>query len=139
MRAVVDASVLIRSLIRPQGSAGPVLSLLRDNAYTLVYSEPLLEELIDVLTRPRIRERQRISEEDVKTLLQLILMRGEAVVPQRAISVCRDPEDNKVLEAAIAGKAEAIVSSDQDLLVLGQFEGIPIVDAAAFLTMLARA
>jgi predicted nucleic acid-binding protein len=59
-----------------------------------------------------------------------------AVVPNRRITVCRDPKDNKVLEGAVAGRADVIVSGDEDLLVLNPFEGIPIVGPAEFLAML---
>jgi predicted nucleic acid-binding protein len=60
MRAVVDTSILVRALIKPRGTVGPVLRRLRDGAYTLIYSEPLLEELADVLSRPRIRDKYHI-------------------------------------------------------------------------------
>jgi putative PIN family toxin of toxin-antitoxin system len=136
MRAVVDVNILVRALIKPHGTVGPVLQRLRDGVYTLLYSEPLLEELTDVLSRPRIREKYGLTDEDVTTVLRLILLRGEAVVPGRRIIACRDPKDNKVLEAAVAGKSDVIISGDEDLLVLNPFEGIPIVGPAEFLGML---
>lgn len=136
MRAVVDASILVRALIKPQGTVGPVLRRLLDGGYILIYSEPLLEELVDILSRPRIRDKYHLGDEDIETVLLLILLRGDAVVPNRRITVCRDPKDNKVLEAAVAGGADVIVSGDEDLLVLNPFEGIPIVGPAEFLAML---
>ena len=136
MRAVVDTTILIRALIKPQGTVGPVLRRLRDGAYRLLYSESLLAELVDVLGRPRIRGKYGISPDDVATVLTLIDLRGELVMPRRRITICRDPKDNQVLEAAIAGRADVIVSGDDDLLVLNPFEGIPIVGPADFLAML---
>jgi predicted nucleic acid-binding protein len=58
------------------------------------------------------------------------------IIPNRRTAVCRDPKDNKVLEAAVAGGGDVIVSGDEDLLVLNPFEGIPIVGPAEFLAML---
>lgn len=135
MRAVVDTGILVRALIKPQGSVGPVLARLRSGDYTLLYSEPLLEELVDVLGRPRIRQKYHLTADDVAVVLALIRLRGQPVFPGRRIAVCRDPDD-RVLEAAVAGGADAIVTGDEDLLALNPFEGIPIVTPAAFLARL---
>jgi uncharacterized protein len=132
IRAVVDTNILIRSFIKPQGTARPVLGLLRDRRYVLLYST----ELVDVLERPRLRVKYRIENEDVEALLRLLLLRGEAVTPGRRIEVCRDPDDDKVLEVAVSGRADVIVTGDDDLLVLHPFEGVGIVGASAFLARL---
>ncbi len=136
MRAVVDTNVLVRSVIRPQGTVGPVLLRLRHGEYTLLYARSLLEELIDVLNRPRIRQKYGLSGQDIQTILGLILLRGEEVTPVECITACRDPKDDKFLEVAVAGRADAIVSGDQDLLVLHPYEGIPIIPPRLFLRML---
>ena len=136
IRAIVDTNILVRASIRPQGTVGPVLSELRDGKYQLVYSAALLEELVDVLGRPRIRTKYRIDKERIRAVLDLILLRGDLVLPAQKISVCRDPDDNAVLEAAVAASADIIVSGDEDLLVLHPFEGIPIVGPAEFLARL---
>jgi uncharacterized protein len=138
MRAVVDTNILVRALIKPQGTVGPVLRQFRDGEYRLLYSETLLAELVDVLSRPRIRDKYGIGTDDVATVLALIDLRGELIVPRRRITVCRDPKDNQVLEAATAGRADVIVSGDDDLLVLDPFEGIPIVTPAVFLALLEK-
>ena len=83
MRVVVDTNILVRALIRPQGTVGPVLLRLRRGDYTLLYSDATLEELIDVLNRPRIRDKYSLSEADIRTVVALILLRGEYVVPAR--------------------------------------------------------
>jgi len=136
IRAVVDTNILIRALIRPQGTVGPVLTHLRDGRYTLLYADPLLDELVAKLALPRIRGKYHLNDEDVETVLAFILLRGELVVPQRRITVCRDPKDDIVLEVAVAGQADFIVTGDNDLLVLHPFEGIPIVGSAEFLKTL---
>lgn len=137
MRAVVDTNILIRAVIKPAGTVAPVLHELRNGAYTMLYSRELLAELADVLNRPRIRGKYGISDADIHTVLALILLRGEAVEPQRRIAACRDPKDDKFLEVAVAGRADIIVSGDQDLLILDPFEGIPIREPRDFLGRLA--
>lgn len=136
MRAVADTNVIVRALIRPRGAVGPVLLRLRQGDYTLLYSDSLLEELADVLNRPRIRDNYRLTNNDIHTVLGLILLRGEAVTPDQTITICRDPKDNKFLEVAVAGRADVIVTGDDDLLVLHPFAGIPIVSPSTFLQML---
>lgn len=132
-RAVVDTNILVRAVIKPLGTVGPVLRRLRDGDYVLLYSEPILTELVDVLNRPPIREKYGLAPEDIGTVIALLLLRGEAVVPKRRITICRDPKDNMFLEAAAAGSADFIVSGDDDLLDLEAFEGIPIVKPFEFL------
>ena len=138
-RAVVDTNILIRALIKPQGTVGPVLTRLRDGDYTLLYAEPLLDELMAKLALPRIRDKYHLADDDVETVLALILLRGESVMPQRRITACRDPKDNVVLEVAVAGEADYIVTGDNDLLVLHPFEDTPIVGPAEFLEALETA
>jgi putative PIN family toxin of toxin-antitoxin system len=136
MRVVVDTNILIRAVIRPHGTVGPVLLRLRQGEYTLLYSRPLLEELVDVLNRPRIRQKYHLTDQDIQTVAGLILLRGEGVTPAERITACRDPKDDKFLEVAVAGEADVIVSGDEDLLTLHPYAGIPIVPSRAFLRML---
>ena len=121
MRAVIDTNILVRAVIKPSGTVGPVLLRLRHGDYTLLYAQSLLEELIDVLNRPRIRNKYRLTDQDIQTVVSLILLRGEAVAPQERITACRDPKDDKFLEVAVSGRADVIVSGDEDLLVLHPF------------------
>lgn len=137
-RAGVDTNLLIRALIKPRGTVGPLLTRLRANAYTLIYSPPLLDELIEKLALPRIRQKYALDHQAVEDTLALLALRGELVYPTRAIKVYRDPDDNAVLEAAIAGNASSIVSGDEDLLVLKKFESVKIVTARVFLAALER-
>ncbi len=136
IRAVVDTNIIVRAIIKPKGTVGPVLQHLRKGHFTLLYTEGLLTELVDVLNRPRIRNKYNLSQEDIEIVLALILLRGEPVNPTRRIDACRDPKDNMFLEAAISARANTIVSGDEDLLTLHPFEGIPIIRPAAFLSML---
>ena len=136
MRAVVDTNILVRAAIRPLGSVGRVLLRLRQGDDTLLYARPLLEELVDVLNRPRIRDKYGLSDPDIEAIVALILLRGEAVEPEERIAACRDPRDDTFLEVAVAGKADVLVSGDEDLLVLDPFAGIPTLSPAAFLRLL---
>jgi PIN domain len=54
MRAVIDTNILVRAMLNPGGSVGPVVDLLRDGRYVYLYSQATLDEVIDVLGRPRM-------------------------------------------------------------------------------------
>jgi uncharacterized protein len=138
MRAVVDTNILIRALLKPEGTVAPILVRLRDGGYTILYSPELLQEVLDVLSRPRFRLKYGIRGEDVEALLALIVLRGESVVGGERIQVCRDPDDDKLLEIAVGGRADVIVSGDGDLLVLSPFRGIPVLSPSTFLERLGK-
>ncbi len=136
MRAVIDTGVLVSALIRRQGTTGDVLRALRDGRFTAIYSTDILVEIIDVLGRPNFRQKYHIEPDDITVIINLLRLRGEVVTPQRQIMACRDPKDDKFLEAALAGEADCIVSGDADLLTMTPFENIPILRPAEFLARL---
>ena len=72
---------------------------------------------------------------DIEALVALIALRGDLVTPNRSIKVCRDPDDDMVIEAALAGMAEYIVTGDKDLLTLKKFESIRFITPRVFLAM----
>jgi len=136
MRVVVDTGILVSGLIRPNETIGDVLHALRDGRFIPIYSTPMMVEVTEVLSRPRIQTKYHIQPDDITALINLIRLRGELVIPKRAVTACRDPKDNKFLEAALAGKANAIVTGDDDLLVLHPFEGVNILHPAELLATL---
>jgi uncharacterized protein len=136
MRVVLDTGILVSALIRPQGTIGDVLHALRDGRFMAIYSTPMMLEVTEVLSRPKIQEKYHVQPDDITALINLIRLRGELVIPKQAITACRDPKDNKFLETALVGKADAIVTGDDDLLVLNLFEGVDILRPAELLEKL---
>jgi len=136
MRAVIDTGVFVSALIRKQGTIGDVLRALRDGRFTAIYTTDIVVEIIDVLGREKFRAKYHIEPDDITTLVNLIRLRGELVTPNQKVTACRDPKDDKFLEAALVAKADCIVSGDADLLVLNPFEEIPILRPAEFLARL---
>ena len=136
MKIVLDTNVLISAVIRPQGGAGVVLQRLRQRDFIALISRTTLSELAAVLHRPRLRAKYHLTDRRIRAVLRVIVLRSELLHPQRKIRVCRDPKDDQFLEIALAGKADAIVSGDADLLSLHPFEGIPIIPPSLFLSWL---
>lgn len=127
---VFDASSLVGAVIRRGGVPERALRhVLR--ADTLALSEPVLDELIEVLHRPRLA-RFLDSALRAEVLGQLHAL-GVTFIPSARITDCRDAKDNKYLELALAAEATTIVSSDDDLLVLHPWRGVRILLPADYL------
>lgn len=89
-----------------------------------------------VLGREAILKRVDGGIASVRRFQREVLASAQIVEPHRRVHAARDPADDKFLEAAIAGDARYIITGDQDLLVLGSFEGVSIVTPAQFLELL---
>ena len=129
MRIVADTNVLVSAFIFPGGSPEAVYRLALEGRIELVTSRPLLVELGRVLTAKFGWETDR-AEEAVAELIRV----ADIVEPQQTVAeIGADPADNRVLEAAAEGHADAIVSGDRHLLALGSWRGIVIEPPATFL------
>ena len=136
MRVVIDTGVLVSGLIRPRGTTGEVLLALRDGKFTVLYSNETIMEIIDVLGRDKFRLKYHILPGDVSALINLIRLRGEAVIPKQRVADCRDPKDDKYLDVALAGEVDYLISGDLDLVSMNPYRSIPIITPAEFLAMI---
>ena len=137
MRALLDANVLISAAIRPSGTPGLVISaLLERAAFDLVLSPSIIAEAEEALKLPKVRKYLSEPDEAILWLADLGALADLANDSGRAKGVCRDPEDDAVLSAAVEGRAAVVVTGDDDLLALEEYEGIAIVTPRAFLEMI---
>ncbi len=127
MRAVIDTNVLLAGLLW-RGSPYALLEHLRSGALTFISSPELLAELADVLARPKFDEIIKRSNSSREQMLARVRTLAEVTEPQPlAKPVCRDPDDDAVLALALATQADVIISGDEDLISLGNFQDIPIL------------
>lgn len=111
MRVVIDTNVLVSALFSRRGAANHVLSAAADGAFVGLASPPLFLEYEDVLKRPEHRLRHGLDLGQVDTLLRSLATRVEPVDVQFLWRPqLRDPDDEMVLEAAINGSADMIVT-----------------------------
>jgi len=115
LRAVVDTNVWVSVLIDPAAAPALVLAAFLARRFVPIVSEPLLAELQDVLGRPRLRRRYGISAVDAADLIALVKERAEVVEVVGGFDLCRDPDDDIVIETAVRGRANAVVPQDDDL------------------------
>lgn len=116
MRIVIDTNIWVSALINPHGEPARLLSLFLQSRFEIVLCEELLNELKDVLYRPRIARKYNITKAIVLEFCELLKARAHLVTIFNRVNICRDPDDNVVIEAAIAGNALIIVSRDEDLI-----------------------
>lgn len=129
MRVVADTNVLVSALVFPGGAPETFYRLVLAGRIELVSSAALLSELARVLTDKFGWEPYR-AQRAVEQLVRL----AEIVEPREPVTdIAADPADNRVLEAAAEGGAEAIVSGDGHLLELGSWRAIPTERPAEFL------
>ena len=138
MRIVLDTNVVTSALLW-RGIPYQLLQTLRLRSNLQLYSSAaLLQELADVLTRQSLaKQLASINKQTGDVLLDYTSAVQIIEAAPLARPVCRDPDDDAVLALAVAAQADLIVSGDQDLLVIGQFEDIPIVTARVALERLA--
>lgn len=122
-RIVVDTNALVSRLLLPDSIPARAVRRIVDEARLLV-SDPLMEELARVLGRDKFDRYATLDER--QDLIRLLARIAEPVPILRRVRACRDPADDMILELAVNGRADLVVTGDADLLVLHPFEGIPI-------------
>jgi putative PIN family toxin of toxin-antitoxin system len=127
IRAVLDTNTWVSGL-GWGGPPGDVVEAALAGRFEIVTSPALLDELRRVLAYPKLAA----VFGDVDEVVELITLVSHLVRPTLTLDLVRDPDDNRVLEAAIAGSADAIVTGDADLLDLQRVEGVRILTPADF-------
>ncbi len=134
MIAVIDTSVWISGVFY-RGNPYRVLQAWRDEKYELVYTPETLAEIETRLRDKAIEFGANLTDVDewmiyIRTFARFVTPTGVGA------GATRDPKDDKFLDAAASGKATFLVSSDHDLQVLKEFQGIKIVSPKEFLDIL---
>ncbi len=127
---VLDANVIVSAVLLPNSVARKAFDKACERGCVVV-SEAIINELDDVLRRPRLNK--YIHEEERIQFLMALLREAQLMRVNCTVTDCRDPKDNKYLELAVASQAACIISGDQDLLVLSPFRGIPVLTPREFL------
>ena len=132
MRLVLDTNTIVSAACFPNSFGRRAFNWANANCVILA-SETSIAELAEVIVRPRF-ERFLTAPLRIAFLHEFEFI-AELVTITVRIKLCRDPSDDHVLELAVSGAAQYIVSRVLDLLVLNPFRGIGICDAKAFLGM----
>ena len=132
LKAIVDTNVFVKGLLgSPVNSE--IIQSLEDSEFDLIISSEIFDELLDVVTRPKFQK--VFTLEAIHNLIEIIQTQAKFVTPSQKITICRDAEDQKILECSLEG-ADVIVTNDKDLLCLKTFRHIPIITSQEFLKKL---
>ena len=128
MRVVFDTNILISALVFPGGRGEAALRRITEERDELVLSKPILDELLGILARKFSRDAEELAHvavfiSDIATLVR----------PRRRLAIVKDEPDNRVLECALTGNAEVIVTGDHELLALRHFRGVTLLSLRDYL------
>lgn len=128
-RIVVDTNVVVSGLLFPRSKLNR--ALLKAQSWEMLASEATKLEFVEVISRSKF---DRYVTLDVRRQLMAEYIRAcETVLVHSIIRASRDPKDDKFLELAIDGRADLILTGDQDLLALHPFRGIAIMTPVQYL------
>jgi len=132
VRAVIDTNVAVSAVLLLRSVSRQAFDFVVLQAQLLV-SEEMLVELDEVLCRPKFNK--YISERQQLEFFAALVRKANIIQVSDVITDCRDKKDNKFLELAISGKANHIISGDNDLLILNPFRSVVIASPATFLEL----
>lgn len=133
LRVVLDTNIYIAAFNRPRGQNAKLWTAARDQRYQLFVSVPIIREIADVL-----RTDFAWPEPDLQQRIRLVAQVAEIVITKSILDlVPADPDDNRILECAVDGKADLIVTNDHHLLDLKSCQNTPIIAGPDFRRMLA--
>lgn len=129
MRITIDTNILV-SALGWNGAEASVVEMVLESKLELYLSTEILSEFFRVVKYPKFR----FTDSEIDGFIGRLLSNSVIVNPSQPVKVIiDDPADNKILECALEGKSEFIISGDRHLLSLGEYEGIKILRAADFL------
>lgn len=128
MKVVFDTNILVAALVFPGGRGEEALRRILEEQDELLLSKPILDELLGVLARKFARDAEELAR--VAVFLGGL---GTMVKPVRRLRVLADGPDNRILECALAGGANAIVTGDRAMLALGEYRGVRILALRIYL------
>lgn len=132
IRAVLDTNVVVSGLLNSKGPPALILKHALLRRFRLYLSPALLDEYKKVLPR----ERLRLDPEQIDRLLLLLRSKAILITPRKYLRIASDPEDNKVIECALAGRADFIVTGNIRHFP-AQFQDIRVITPRDFLVVLA--
>jgi putative PIN family toxin of toxin-antitoxin system len=130
-RIIIDTNLWIHFLLSGKWEA--LARKIEEHEVTLVFSEELLQEFIEVTQRPKFKKYFQLN--DVEALLKTVRPRAVFVEVTTEISLCRDPNDNFLLALAFDGAATHLLTGDKDLLVLKKIKKTRILTVAEYLRL----
>ena len=129
MRVVFDTNIFISARVFPGSLAEKAVVKIIERD-TLVISKSIIDEVLSVMSRKFSRDAEELSRVAIH-LSEL----GEMVRPTKKLTILKDEPDNRIIECAFAGSAEAIVTGDKEMLALKEYRGVRIINLREYLSL----
>ncbi len=129
MKVVFDTNIFISALVIPGGQAKKAMRRITEGQDTLFISKPIIGEILSALSKKFGRDSEALSR-----LAVFLSDLATLVHPAKRINVLDDEDDNRVIECAVAGKADVIVTGDKEMLDLKDYLGVKIISLKEYLS-----
>lgn len=135
IRVVIDTVGFVRAMMGPTSVWGEIV-FRRAHQFETLLSTQMVAEIERVLTYSKVARKLESPIAASRSALDAVIAGATFVTVTEVPAVCRDPGDDIVLATALAGDARFILSEDKDLLDMGEYEGIRIVNGIELLAIL---
>jgi putative PIN family toxin of toxin-antitoxin system len=129
MRVVFDTNIFVSAFVIPGSLAEKAILRIIEGEDVLLVSREVLDELLTILAAKFSRDKEEIS----RVAVTLTAM-AEWIEPSLRISALQDDPDNRILECAVSGRADMIVTGDKEMLRLRRYQDTEIVSLKAYLS-----
>ena len=130
MRVVFDTNIFISAFVIPGSLAEKAMLKIIEGEDSLLISKDIIHEVLSVLSLKFGRDREALSHVAV-TLSEL----AEMIKPRRRVAIFRDEPDNRILECAIYGEADFLVTGDKEILQRREYKGVKIISLKEYLEL----
>jgi putative PIN family toxin of toxin-antitoxin system len=130
VRVVFDTNIFISAFAIPGSLAEKAILKIIEEEDSLLISKDIIDEVLSVLSSKFGRDREELSHVAV-TLSEL----AEWVKPARRVKIFKDDPDNRILECAIYGEADLLVTGDKEFLQLREYKGVKIISLKKYLEL----
>ena len=131
-KIILDTNLWISFLI--SSNFNLLDKLIEKNRVTLIFSNELLEEFIEVVKRPKFEK--HFSKQDIEKIFEYFDQYGELIKVTSDINICRDQKDNFLLNLSTDSNADYLITGDKDLLILGKIKNTKILTFTEFIQII---
>jgi uncharacterized protein len=130
VRVVFDTNIFISAFVIPGSLAENAILKIIEEEDSLLISKDIIDEVLSVLSSKFGRDREELSH--VAVILSEL---AQWVKPARRIKFLKDEPDNRILECAIYGKADLLVTGDKEILQVREYKGVKIISLREYLEL----
>jgi putative PIN family toxin of toxin-antitoxin system len=131
VKVVIDTNVFISAFYLPESRPANVVLLARRKTILNLISPQILKEVERIIKKKLLWDNSK-----TQSAVRRIKNFSEEVRPQERLAIIADDPDNRILECAVAGQADFIISGDHHLIDLENYQGIKIINPARFLELI---